>query len=174
MTSYLLSYLRPQTSKMPNTFKLDGPLPKLSIEETLSSQNPSACIQSLPPELLAWVMRSLHLTSVLRLRSCCRVLAVRIPLHQRFWYDQLLAGCLVGYLWDLDLSQCRLKAGSLMHQGKPIIGWDWACFVKKLWSYDGFENDGEMAHAPAALRNRRRIWKVIHELLMLDDQTIAR
>lgn len=165
MTTYLLSCLHPQTNKRPNLL-----FENLCSRQILSSLNPKASIQSLPPELLAQVMSSLHLTSVLRLRSCCRVLAVRIPLHQRFWYDQLVNGCLVGYLWDLDRGQCRLKAGSLIHHGQAIVGWDWARFVKKLWSYETFEKHGEMAQAPAGLRNRRRIWRIIHELLMLDDE----
>lgn len=170
MTTYLLSYLRPQTNKRPNPFEQNTPLQNLSGEEIFSSQRQKASIRSLPPELLALVMTSLPLTSVLRLRSCCRVLAIRIPLHQRFWYSQLLAGCLVGYLWDLDLAQCRHKAGSLIHQGQPIVGWDWARFVKKLMPYETFEKDGDMAQAPAGLRNRRRIWRIIHELLRLDDE----
>lgn len=172
MTTYLLSCLRPQTNQQPDPFVLNRQSQKLNPRgrEMLSIQNPQACIQSLPPELLACVMKSLHLTSILRLRSCCRTLAVRIPLHQGFWYDQLFAGCLVGYLWDLDIAQCRLKAGSLVHKGQPIVGWDWAGIVKKLWVYKSFENDGEMADAPAGLRNRRRIWRIVHELLMLDDE----
>lgn len=170
MTTYLLPCLCPQTNKRQNPFELFTPLQNLGSGEILSSQNPRVSIQSLPPELLALVMSSLNLASVLRLRSCCRVLAVRIPLDQRFWFNQLVAGCLVGYLWDLDLAQCRRKAGSLIHEGQPIVGWDWARFVKKLWSYEMFEKNGEMAQAPAGLRNRRRIWRIVHELLMLDDE----
>lgn len=170
MTTYLLSCLHPQTNKRPNPFELDKSLSNLSGGEIPSSQNPNASLQQLPPELLARVMSFLPLTSVLRLRSCCRVLAIRIPLDQRFWYNQLLAGCLVGYLWDLDRTECRVKTGSLIHEGQSSVGWDWARFVKQLWVFKTFEKDGEMARAPAGLRNRRRIWRIVHELLMLDDE----
>ena len=62
------------------------------------------------------------------------------------------------------------KAGSLVHQGQPIVGWDWVRFVKRLGSYKTAEEDGEMADAQASLRNRRRMWRIIHGLVMLDGR----
>ena len=59
------------------------------------------------------------------------------------------------WLWDVDLWTA--------FQG-VVAAWDWERLVRMLAQADAFEPGGCMQGAPLALRNRRRIWRMLMEM----------
>lgn len=49
--------------------------------------------------------------------------------------------------------------------------WDWELLVRQLAQLDAFEPGGVMESAPWALRNRRRIWRLLDDARREDADT---
>lgn len=64
------------------------------------------------------------LTEILRLLRCSKNLHWRVAAPQSVWRDELIAGTLVDYLWDLDSEACLAKDGESI--------WDWRSLAKAL------------------------------------------
>ena len=81
--------------------------------------------------------------------------------EQHFWYKHLTSDVAsIPWLWDLDPGLCAQKYGEC-----PGPTWDWKSLIQTLMEENVFEPGGEMhENVPLGLRNRRRIWKIMHEM----------
>ena len=72
------------------------------------------------------------------------------------------------WLWDIDVAMCKAKDLEPLRTG--TTKWDWERLVRALAQKDVFEPGGSMADGvPLGLRNRRRIWRMIEDIGIPDD-----
>ncbi|KAI9885705.1 MAG: hypothetical protein M1823_002470 [Watsoniomyces obsoletus] len=127
---------------------------KKSIPADRTPTGPKSHLESLPNELLQSVASFLPISSLLALDRTSRGLHGRV-LSQTIWREALIGGDLVGYLWDLDASACRIIKG-------PAEDWDWYGLARELARRDVFESgSGLVGGIPSGLRNRQRIWRIL-------------
>ena len=81
-------------------------------------------------------------------------------LSQERWCDALISNDLLPWLWDLDISKVRAK----QRRGN----WDWELLARQLSQVTIHEPDDTTLQIPQALRNRRRIWRLLEEA-RIDD-----
>lgn len=129
------------------------------------------CFSRLPIEILNRITKLLDMDSILNFRSCCRAVAVSLPLDQRFWCTQLLKGAACGYLWDIDLAQCPREVKRLTSQGRSIVSWDWYGLVGDLRCNALSAKCDKDPNDVSGLLNRRRIWKAINNDELLNRKT---
>ena len=72
----------------------------------------------------------------------------------------------IPWLWDIDISAVvdKQREGGKLKSGHG--GWDWQMLCKDLASKALWESDGLGDLLPIGLRNRRRIWRLVEDLLM--------
>ena len=77
-----------------------------------------------------------------------------------FWLKEFKG---IPWLWDLDTEMCKEKDQQLPATGQTL--WDWELLLLELALDNVFEPGGLMHKGvPPGLRNRRRIWRMLHEL----------
>jgi len=149
LTTFVLSLL-PQISNLlesPNAQELH-----VSTEAPTTSEEPR--LEGLPTEILLHISTFLPISSVFALRLSSKTLASRLYLDQQFWFQHLLSGSLIPYLWDLE--------SKALHAKNQNAKWDWKALAKLLARKDTIMMGKEgMADVPIGLRNRCRIWKII-------------
>jgi hypothetical protein len=102
------------------------------------------------------------------------------------WRTFLFRGNIFPWLWDLDASALKGSRqgcserdydGDYYYSNLPAYGadnyWDWEQLVRQLAQVEAFETGHPMEHAPFALRNRRRIWRILDEARMDDVHDYA-
>ena len=161
MTAYILSHLHalPEEVEEPSSPPLTA---NPTITAPFTSSETSEALLTLAPELITRISSFLLVSDIFSLRLSCKYLALSLPLDQQFWREQLIRGALFG-LWDFDRDLV----------GPELNGKDWKRLVRTLARYRNFEGPeggkeerselGEMSDAPLGLKNRRRIWKIVHE-----------
>ena len=77
------------------------------------------------------------------------------------WLQALLQPALLPWLWDLDYEMLRMKERSKA-KGRE---WNWELFVRQLAQPGIFEAGAVVKDLPLGLRNRRRIWRLVDDLL---------
>lgn len=150
----------------------------------------------MPIDVLHRITSFLPAPSTLRLRRCSKSLANRIELRQSFWRDGLVAGDLVGFLWDLDADKCRQKDRS-----SSGAQYDWRSLARGLRAHkfvqaalrkslvrrpaEGYgigyldfyrsvaAQDAEFAtDAPVGLLNRCRIAQVVEDVEHIEEDEL--
>ena len=77
------------------------------------------------------------------------------------WLSCLLQQTPLPWLWDIDLELIRAKEASKV-EGKD---WDWELWVRQLAQPDISEMGHILQDIPPGFRNRRRIWRLLEDLL---------
>jgi hypothetical protein len=121
---------------------------------------------SLPSELQIIVLELLSSREPYSLK-CTR----RMP--QSFWYDMLIGGDHLPYLWDLDHKLVRECASEAARKNLIL---DWELLVRQLsqgctydWNLDNSRaHDWSTLTDTDMLRNRRRIWQLVEEMYVGD------
>ncbi|KAI9820470.1 MAG: hypothetical protein M1826_000907 [Phylliscum demangeonii] len=158
LTAFILAHLQPVTEKENDDDNdNDNDAAGASNRPSPSPASPPSALERLPVELLDHTTSYLAFADTLALARTSDRLHRRL-LTQRWWRNALIAGDAVGYLWDLDPAQCRAK--DAMAAGQP---WDWRALARQLAARDCFDDGGRAGFkdAPAGLRNRQRIWKIL-------------
>ncbi|KAI9808928.1 MAG: hypothetical protein M1826_004015 [Phylliscum demangeonii] len=150
LTTFVLAQLQPVSEKEAD----DG---AATASHQAAPSPPPSPLERLPIELLEHIMSYLSVVDILALSRTSTCLHRRM-LTQRWWRNALVAGDAVGYLWDLDPTQCRAKDAFTVD--KP---WDWAALARRFAARDCFDVDAHAGfhEAPGGLRNRQRIWKIV-------------
>ena len=124
----------------------------------------------LPPELQHTIFKNLHPFTKPPVQ-CSR------HLTPSTWKSLLLHGQLVPWLWELPALAAELPSIDISlndrGNGNRTVNvkldddydqsWDWELLVRQLAQPEVFEPGGVMESAPLALRNRRRIWRLLDE-----------
>ena len=76
-----------------------------------------------------------------------------------FWLKEFKG---IPWLWDLDTEMCKEKDQQLPATGQTL--WDWELLLEL--ALDNVFEPGGLMHkgVPPGLRNRRRIWRMLHDL----------
>jgi hypothetical protein len=118
-------------------------------------------LEALPCELLDRVMEFLPPQSAMSLRQVSRLLAIKIPLDDRFWRRHFCSGSLLPHLWDLDEEQLK----QLLRRMPTDPPRDWrslACLFRNeqclKWGQDPMSGN-----IHGGLWNRCRIWSIVEE-----------
>ncbi|KAI9833217.1 MAG: hypothetical protein M1826_000130 [Phylliscum demangeonii] len=152
MTAFILAHLQPVTEREDE-------------EEAAAASNkpsPSPCPPPSPLERLS-IELLYHMTSYLPFADTLTLARTSTRLHrrlltQRWWRDALVAGDVVGFLWDLNPARCRAKDREAHATSKA---WDWRALAHQLAVRDCFDSGHAFHDAPWPLRNRQRIWKIV-------------
>ena len=80
--------------------------------------------------------------------------------HPHIWRQALSEGYLP-WLWDLDPAAIAQKEASKPHGQE----WNWELFVRQLAQINLYEPRAILVDLPMGLRNRRRIWRIIMNML---------
>lgn len=72
-----------------------------------------------------------------------------------WWCDRLIDTSVVPWLWDLDISEVRVK----QQEGY----WDWELLVRQLSQFSIHKPDDTLLKISLSLRNRRRVWQILKE-----------
>jgi hypothetical protein len=128
------------------------------LRGNLTSAEPR--LEALPVEILHHISSFLPVPSVFALRLSCKTLAACLYPDNQFWFQRLVSGSLIPYLWDLDAKVCHRKYIEAV--------WDWRELARLLCRKDQVMNgEGRMVVAPIGLRNRCRVWKIVDGALEL-------
>ena len=84
------------------------------------------------------------------------------------WRDVLFKMNVLPWLWDLDPEALSLRRSVDVPPYDDDFSWNWEEFVRQLAQVEAFDTNGAMANAPMALRNRRRIWRLVEESRLND------
>ena len=113
-------------------------------------------LQLLPPATInasATEASSIPLTPKLDLEC-------KFECHPNVWREALSEGYLP-WLWDLEPAAIAQKEAS-----KPFgQEWNWELFVRQLAQVNLHEPKAILVDLPMGLRNRRRIWRIIVDML---------
>ena len=116
----------------------------------------TSTLESLPNEIIKQIVSFLPVTATLILRCCSKSLASKVSLDQIFWRDELIAGDLVPWLWDLDVKEC--------HAQDRNGSWDWKQLAQTLRQAKIFESAlKESAAGRDANGSLRRIMDDVHD-----------
>jgi hypothetical protein len=88
------------------------------------------------------------------------------------WRELLFDQGLLPWLWDLDSSLLQSRKSDILPFYDVENAWDWELLVRQLAQTDVFESGKLMEHAPLALRNRRRIWRLVDEARVDNSEKI--
>ena len=92
--------------------------------------------------------------------------------HPRFWRECLVSKYCLPWLWDLDRNMCEQK--DQQQPGNGAFRWDWEGLIRTLAQQAVFEKDGPMSNGvPLGLRNRRRIWRIMRELKVPENNVAS-
>lgn len=125
-------------------------------------------------ELLWHIVSYLPTQSIMSLKRCSKLIDRSLPITQRFWRDELVAGAVVQYLFDLDDDQIREKDAELEGTNEQ---WDWKGLVielsimqraETLWDDSCWEDPA----LPHGFRNRCRIWRIAEDILKYASETL--
>ena len=147
MTESILSHLTPIPKEMQHS-------PLIS-----SSEAPPLSLPPLPPEMIYQIMEHLHPFSNPPL-SC------NFLISPSYWRQALINGVILPWLWDLDLRVVMRKEAEL--QGGDE--WNWELLVRQLAQGDLYEPRKVLEDLPLGLRNRRRIWRLVGDILATGDE----
>jgi len=173
LTSYILSQVPKLKTRSRNSLELERT--RISVSGNSSTVPEISQFEVFPIEILQQIASHLPLQPVLSLRLVSKTLASRLPLDEPFWFQRLLSGSLVPYVWDLDSQDCYAKQGlgTLSGQARESANdsqWDWKSIAKRLLKPNAaLMADENMADAPIGLRNRCRIWRMVEEAMALQD-----
>lgn len=142
MTESILSHLQPLPSKT-----TPSP-PNPSISASVPSLPP------LPPELIHQIIAQLDPFSNPPLQ--CNLL-----IAPKYWRQALQTGTLLPWLSDLDPKIVAKKEASLP-AGEE---WNWELLVRQLAQSDLYEPRKVLEDLPLGLRNRRRIWRLVGDIM---------
>ena len=147
LTPFLLSCLEPF-----DTSSMAEPPQNHTFSENLSN---------LPRQIFQEVFGNLYPSNNLT-TQCNRLMA---PL---LWRETLSTKSLIPWLWDIDEEACRQK--DTQTPDDPSEHWDWELLVRTLTQERVFEPDHPLQHAPHGLRNRRRIWGIVEEIMQTSEE----
>jgi hypothetical protein len=120
----------------------------------------------LPPEVTDQIVALLPAPSAFALRLASSRLASKIPLDQRFFREQLLAGNIVPYIRDLDAQACG-NVQQRTPKGKDADEyWDWRQLARDLSDAKGVvdrDPDDDEDPIPRGVWNRCRLWLTVLE-----------
>ncbi|KAF6784880.1 hypothetical protein CSOJ01_15684 [Colletotrichum sojae] len=138
----------------------------------------SGSLGRMPPEIIDNILANMG-------RELPRLSSRLLP--QRLWKEQLQAGSkgLLPWLWDIDPSLIDVKDAETCPGGSEYE-WDWELLVRQLsrgvdygarpglpdhvepdYICTGYSTD--LAHVPAGLHNRRRVWQLLEEMFVGDS-----
>lgn len=127
-------------------------------------------LDSLPVEIQLEIHQNMHPFTDPPIQ-CTRKLAPST------WKELLFHQQLLPWLWDLGQPETAdypfhasvhgsltdENADTSVQQSDNENLWDWELLVRQLAQLDSFEPGGVMESLPYALRNRRRIWRLLEE-----------
>ena len=111
LTSYVLGHLQPLIGGEPNGTST----PRVF---TLPPTHTVTTFEALPVEIMNNIISFLPAIPALRLRRCSSTLYAKISFDQKFWFDHLVSGDLVHYLWDLNAEKLYEKQNRVVGTGK--------------------------------------------------------
>jgi hypothetical protein len=128
-----------------------------STLQTFSTGGTAYYLLQLPSELITSIMQQLH--PFLNPPKQCTYL-----ISPTYWLQALLDKSLLPWLWDLDAEAIMRK------QDSGISGqqWDWELLLRQLAQSDDYEPEPvswAMDGIPLGLRNRKRIWDSVSNIL---------
>lgn len=82
-------------------------------------------------------------------------------MDQSYWRLALTSGIVLPWLKDLDLLIVSRKEASL-YAGQE---WNWELLVRQLAQTDVYKPKTILEDLPLGLRNRRRIWTLVEDIL---------
>ncbi|KAG8531131.1 uncharacterized protein KY384_004489 [Bacidia gigantensis] len=144
----VLSHLNPLLSANPSSN--DDP-----DEPTIKGL--SQAISSLPPEIIANIT-----DQVTPLNNPS--LTPNYILEPSYWHASLFSGTLLPYLWDISETEISEEDGTAVGFDKTADGWDWELLAEQL-AQTSIHERGKVFHIPLGLRNRRRIWRLVEDIL---------
>ncbi|KAL1638564.1 hypothetical protein SLS58_008777 [Diplodia intermedia] len=202
LTEWVLSQLRPvsddddestssSSSSAPSKYRVDDD----------GREYPRPALDGMPIDVLQRIASFLPAPSTLRLRRCSKSLANRIELRQSFWRDGLVAGDLVGFLWDLDAARCRQKDRTASGGDGDGVRYDWRSLARGLRAHkfvqaalraslarrpvEGYgigyldfyrsvaaQDPGFETDAPVGLLNRCRIMQVVEDVERIEEDEL--
>ncbi|KAF6837414.1 hypothetical protein CPLU01_03038 [Colletotrichum plurivorum] len=138
----------------------------------------SGSLRRMPPEIIDNIFACMG-------RDLPRLSSRLLP--QRLWKEQLQAGSkgLLPWLWDIDPFLIDAKDAETCPGGSEYE-WDWELLIRQLsrgvdyGARPGLPDDVEpdyictgystdLAHVPAGLHNRRRVWQLLEEMFVGDS-----
>jgi len=156
LTSYVLGLL--SRTGTPETFELERISPPNRNDLTPREKSR---LERLPTEIMDAISAALSMPSIVSLRMCSRTLAARLYPDQQFFFQRLLHGNLVPFIWDLDKKECFTKIRPSQASAGLICG-NWRALAKQ-----SRKGQGDFSTAPIGFRNRCRIWRIIEEAMSL-------
>ena len=75
-------------------------------------------------------------------------------------------GVILPWLWDLDLRAVMRKEAELRGGDE----WNWELLVRQLAQGDIYEPRKVLEDLPLGLRNRRRIWRLVGDIMATSDE----
>ena len=118
------------------------------------------CLPQLPPELITSIMQQLRPLSNPP-KECTFLVS------PTYWLQVLLEDSLLPWLWDLDAEAIMGKQDSR----SPGQQWDWELLLRQLGQTDDYKQERvtwAMSEMPLGLRNKRRIWGLVSDILNED------
>lgn len=76
-------------------------------------------------------------------------------ISQDWWYERFVNRDMFPWLWDLDVA--------MIHEKQQSGRWNWELLARQLSQVKIHEPNDDSLKLPLALRNRRRIWRLIEE-----------
>ena len=143
-----------QPAQVQHMTTFDGDIVFVLPPESMLHKTTST-LESLPNEIIKQIVSFLPVTVTLTLRCCSKSLATKVSLDQMFWRDELIAGDLVPWLWDLDVKECHAKDRS--------GSWDWKQLAQTLRQAKVFESALKESVAGDPTRPERIITKNVHD-----------
>ena len=86
--------------------------------------------------------------------------------HPNIWRQGLLTGYLP-WLWDLEPAAISHKEASKPHDQE----WNWELLVRQLAQVNLHEPKAILVDVPLGLRNRRRIWRIVEDMLSAEPDS---
>ena len=108
-----------------------------------------------PEEVVASSTKADKLSPAVELSVECR-----FEYYPSVWRQALSAGYLP-WLWDLEAAAVSDKEASKPHDQE----WNWELLVRQLAQVNLHEPKAVLVDVPMGLRNRRRIWRIVEDML---------
>ena len=87
--------------------------------------------------------------------------------HPSIWRNALARDYYLPWLWDLDPAAVAHKEASNPHGQE----WDWELLVRQLAQVKLHEPKAIFVDLPMGLRNRRRIWRIVDDMLSEEPES---
>lgn len=121
---------------------------------TSSSQKAPPSLPPLPPEIIHCIIEQLKPFSD-------PPLACQFVIFPSHWRQALLDGTLLPWLSDLDQRIVMRKEAELQEGDE----WNWKLLVRQLAQDNLYEPRKVLEDLPLGLRNRRRIWRLVSDIM---------